>query len=135
MVEFLDGGILAQLGTPDMKLPIQYALYYPQRRHLEGKRLDFAELGKITFEAPDLTNFRGLALAYQALERGGNIPTVLNAANELAVRRFLEGSIRFLEIPEIIEASMQAISYRDCPSVEQILETEQETYEWIESRW
>ncbi len=135
MVEFLDGGILAQLGTPDMKLPIQYALYYPQRRYLEGKRLDFAELGKITFEAPDLTNFRGLALAYQALERGGNIPTVLNAANELAVRRFLEGSIRFLEIPEIIEASMQAISYRDCPSVEQILETEQETYEWIESRW
>ncbi len=82
-----------------------------------------------------MTNFRGLALAYQALERGGNIPTVLNAANELAVRRFLEGSIRFLEIPEIIEASMQAISYRDCPSVEQILETEQETYEWIESRW
>lgn len=135
MVEFLDGGVIAQLGTPDMKLPIQYALYYPQRRYLAGKRLDFAKLGQITFEAPDLVNFRGLALAYQALLLGGNVPTVLNAANELAVRRFLDGSIRFLEIPEIIEASMQAIPYREAPSVEQILETEQETYEWIESRW
>lgn len=135
MVEFLDGGVIAQFGTPDMKLPIQYALYYPQRRYLAGKRLDFAKLGQITFEAPDLVNFRGLALAYQALLLGGNVPTVLNAANELAVRRFLDGSIRFLEIPEIIEASMQAIPYREAPSVEQILETEQETYEWIESRW
>lgn len=135
MVEFLDGGILAQLGTPDMKLPIQYALYYPQRRKLEGKRLNFAELKQITFEAPDFVNFYGLSLAYQALEAGGNVPTIFNAANELAVHRFLDGSIRFLEIPEIIEASMQAISYRDCPSIEQILETEQETYEWIESRW
>lgn len=135
MVEFQDGGVLAQLGTPDMKLPIQYALYYPNRRYLAGERLDFAKLGQITLEAPDLENFRGLALAYQALSLGGNVPTVFNAANELAVRWFLDGSIRFLEIPEIIEASMQAISYRDCPSVEQILETEQETYEWIESRW
>lgn len=135
MVEFLDGGIIAQLGTPDMKLPIQYALYYPQRRYLAGKRLDFTKLGQITVEAPDLVNFRGLALAYQALLLGGNVPTILNAANELAVRRFLDGSIRFLEIPEMIEASMQAIPYRDSPSVEQILETEQETYEWIESRW
>ena len=135
MVEFLDGGIIAQLGTPDMKLPIQYALYYPERRYLAGKRLNFAELGQITFEAPDFINFRGLALAYQALKIGGNMPTILNAANELAVRRFLDGSIRFLEIPEIIEASMQAVSYQDYPSVEQILETEQETYEWIESRW
>lgn len=135
MVEFLDGGIIAQLGTPDMKLPIQYALYYPQRRYLAGKRLDFAKLGQITLEAPDLVNFRGLALAYQALLLGGNVPTILNAANELAVRRFLDHSIRFLEIPEIIEASMQAIPYIDDPSVEQILETEQETYEWIESRW
>lgn len=135
MVEFLDGGIIAQLGTPDMKLPIQYALYYPERRYLAGKRLNFVELGQITFEAPDFINFRGLALAYQALKIGGNMPTILNAANELAVRRFLDGSIRFLEIPEIIEASMQAVSYQDYPSVEQILETEQETYEWIESRW
>lgn len=135
MVEFQDGGVLAQLGTPDMKLPIQYALYYPNRRYLAGERLDFAKLGQITLEAPDLENFRGLALAYQALSLGGNVPTIFNAANELAVRWFLDGSIRFLEIPEIIEASMQAISYRDCPSVEQILETEQETYEWIESRW
>lgn len=135
MVEFLDGGIIAQLGTPDMKLPIQYALYYPERRYLAGKRLNFAELGQITFEAPDFINFRGLALAYQALKIGGNMPTILNAANELAVRRFLDGSLRFLEIPEIIEASMQAVSYQDYPSVEQILETEQETYEWIESRW
>lgn len=135
MVEFVDGGIIAQLGTPDMKLPIQYALYYPQRRYLAGMRLDFTKLGQITLEAPDLVNFRGLALAYQALLLGGNVPTIFNAANELAVRRFLDGSIRFLEISEIIEASMQAISYRDFPSVEQILETEQETYEWIESRW
>lgn len=135
MVEFLDGGIIAQLGTPDMKLPIQYALYYPQRRYLAGKRLDFTKLLQITFEAPDVVNFRGLLLAYQALELGGNVPTILNAANELAVQRFLNGSIRFLEIPEIIETAMQAISYIDCPSVKQILETEQETYEWIESRW
>lgn len=135
MVEFLDGGIIAQLGTPDMKLPIQYALYYPERRYLAGKRLDFAALRQITFEAPDMENFKGLGLAYEAMKRGGNIPTVFNAANEMAVSRFLNRSIHFLEISEIIEASMQEAAYIDAPSVEQILETEQETYEFIESRW
>lgn len=135
MVEFLDGGIIAQLGTPDMKLPIQYALYYPKRRYLAGKRLDFAALGQITFEKPDRETFKGLRLAYEAMKRGGNIPTVFNAANEIAVSRFLKRSIHFLEIPEIIEASMQEVAYMDAPSVEQILATEQETYEFIESRW
>lgn len=135
MVEFLDGGIIAQLGTPDMKLPIQYALYYPERRHLAGKRLDFAALKQLTFEAPDMENFRGLKLAYQAMKRGGNQPTVFNAANELAVSRFLNRSVSFLEIPEIIEASMQHITKIENPNVEEILATEQATYDFIESRW
>jgi len=135
MVEFFDGSILAQLGTPDMKLPIQYALFYPERRYLKGKRLDFTTLKQITFEAPDLENFRGLKLAYQAMELGGNAPTIFNAANEMAVSRFLAGSIRFLEIPEMIEAAMEKISYRKNPDIGQILETERETDEWIESRW
>jgi len=135
MVEFLDGGIIAQLGTPDMKLPIQYALYYPERRFLAGKRLDFAALAQITFEAPDMENFKGLKLAYDAMKLGGNLPTVFNAANEMAVSRFLNRSVYFLEIPEIIEASMQNIAQIQNPNVEEILATEQETYEFIESRW
>lgn len=135
MVEFVDGGIIAQLGTPDMKLPIQYALYYPERRHLAGKRLDFAALGSITFEAPDTRNFPGLALAYRACEEGGSVPTVFNAANEKAVSLFLDRKIGFLEIPEIIAASMEAHKRIAHPSVEEILETETWTYELIESRW
>lgn len=135
MVEFIDGGIMAQLGSPDMRLPIQYALYYPHRRPLDTKRVNFFELKQITFEKPDLDNFKGLKLAYEAAERGGNIPTVYNAANELAVSMFLDRKIQFLDITDIIEFAMKEIAFIDDPSVEQILETEKRVYELIESRW
>ncbi len=125
MVQFRDGAVMAQLGTPDMKLPIQYALYYPERRFLEGERLDFWELGELTFEKPDMENFDGLRLAYQAIRQGGSMPTVYNAANELAVHDFLEGRLSFLGITERIEEAMQAHHVIENPSVEEILETEQ----------
>lgn len=133
MVEFVDGGIIAQLGTPDMKLPIQYALTYPKRRYLKGKRLDFAALGKITFEAPDKENFLGLELAYQAMKKGGSMPTVFNAANEFAVKCFLEHKIKFLQIPEWIEMAMQKHRNIENPSIEEILDTEKEIYEYLNS--
>lgn len=134
MVEYEDGGVIAQLGTPDMRLPIQYALYYPERRQLSGKRLDLFELGTLTFEKPDLDTFQGLALAFRAMERGGNIPTAYNAANEKAVALFLQGEIAFLEIPELIQGSMERCRFRENPGLEEILETEQEVYEWIAAR-
>ena len=135
MVEFKDGAVMAQLGTPDMRLPIQYALYYPDRRPLSGERLDFYKLGQITFERPDTDTFRGLALAYRAMEQGGNVPTAFNAANERAVAKFLNHEIRFLEIPEIIGACMEHCNYVKNPSVEEILDTERAAYEYIEGRW
>lgn len=135
MVEYVDGAIIAQLGTPDMKLPIQYALYYPERRFLPGDRLDFAALSKLTFEKPDMETFYGLRLAFEAGKEGGALPTVFNAANELAVSKFLERKIKYLEIPEIIEHCMQAHKTIADPSVDEILQTEQEVYEQIESRW
>lgn len=135
MVEFVDGGIIAQLGTPDMKLPIQYALYEAARFPLSGSRLDFKTLKQITFEAPDMETFRGLRLAYEAGRCGGTMPTVFNAANEWAVGRFLKKKIGFLEITDIIDASMAAHEVTENPSVEQILETEASVYEFIESRW
>ena len=135
MVEFKDGGIIAQLGTPDMRLPIQYALYYPHRRYLEGDRLDFTKLGQITFEEPDMDTFLGLPMAIQASREGGSMPTVFNAANERAVAMFLEKKIGFWNIPEIIEASMEHIDFQEHPDLEKILSTEQEVYEYIESRW
>lgn len=135
MVEYVDGAIIAQLGTPDMKLPIQYALYYPERRFLPGDRLDFAALSKLTFEKPDMETFYGLRLAFEAGKEGGSLPTVFNAANELAVSKFLERKIKYLEIPEIIEDCMQAHKTIADPSVDEILQTEQEVYEQIESRW
>ena len=134
-VEFEDGAVIAQLGTPDMRLPIQYALYYPKRRSLSGKRLDLFELSSLTFEKPDIQTFCGLSLAFEAMERGGNIPTVLNAANEKAVAMFLEKKIPYLTITEIIEVCMDQIKYIDHPTLEQILDTEQAVYELIESRW
>lgn len=134
-VEFEDGAVIAQLGTPDMRLPIQYALYYPKRRSLSGKRLDLFELSSLTFEKPDIQTFCGLSLAFKAMERGGNIPTVLNAANEKAVAMFLEKKIPYLAITEIIEVCMDQIKYIDHPTLEQILDTEQAVYELIESRW
>ena len=135
MVEYVDGVIIAQLGTPDMKLPIQYALYYPERRFLPGDRLDFAVLSKLTFEKPDMETFYGLRLAFEAGKEGGSLPAVFNAANELAVSKFLDRKIKYLEIPEIIEHCMQAHKTIADPSVDEILQTEQEVYEQIESRW
>lgn len=134
MVEYVDGGIIAQLGTPDMKLPIQYALFYPDRRPMAGKRVDFYELGSITFEKPDMETFTGLKLAMQAAEEGGSMPTVFNAANERAVSLFLDRKLRFLQIPEMIELCMRAHHKIENPSVEEILRTEQETYELIRRR-
>ena len=135
MVEFVDGAVIAQLGTPDMKLPIQYAIYYPERRYLPGERLDFWKLKEITFDEPDLETFTGLALAFEAAKRGGNIPTVYNAANEKAVAKFLNREIRYLEIPEIIGECMERIEKIDAPNVDEILATEANVYELIESRW
>lgn len=135
MVQFKDGAIIAQLGTPDMKLPIQYALYYPERRFLAGERVDFGKIAQITFENPDIENFRGLALAYQSARAGGSMPTVFNAANEKAVAKFLDRKIGFLEITDIIEYCMGQHKIVKKPTVEQILDIEQWTYELIESRW
>lgn len=135
MVQFKDGAVIAQLGTPDMKLPIQYALYYPERRYLAGDRLDFAKIGQITFEQPDLNNFVGLDLAFKAGRMGGSMPTVFNAANEKAVAKFLNREIGFLEITDIIEYCMENHKNIENPTVEQILETEGWAYELIDSRW
>ncbi|SET01388.1 1-deoxy-D-xylulose-5-phosphate reductoisomerase [[Clostridium] polysaccharolyticum] len=135
MVEFEDGGVMAQLGTPDMRLPIQYALYYPERRTLPGERLDFYKLSQITFEEPDMDTFRGLHLAYEAGKQGGSIPTVYNAANELAVSMFLKKKISYLEIVDSIEYAMEKHRFIENPSVEQILEAEQETYHNLEEKW
>ena len=134
MVEYVDGAIMAELGTPDMKLPIQYALYYPERRNLPGERLDFWSLGSLDFEKPDMDTFYGLKLAYDAGRAGGTLPTVFNAANELAVKQFLNREIKYLEIIEIIEDCMKAHKNVDDPTLEQILDTEKATYERIESR-
>lgn len=135
MIEFEDGAVIAQLGTPDMKLPIQYALYYPERRYLPGDRLDFAKLRSITFEDPDMETFRGLKLAYEAGKRGGSLPTVFNAANEYAVGKFLNREISYLTIIDMIEGAMGHHKVVENPNVDQILDAEKETYEFIESRW
>ena len=147
MVQFEDGGIIAQLGTPDMKLPIQYALYYPERKYLAGERVDFEKISEISFEKPDLDNFIGLKLAYQAASRsdekqkagdkyfGDSMPTVFNAANEKAVAMFLAKTISYLEITEIIEYCMDKHEVIDNPSVEEILEVEQWVYDTIEEKW
>lgn len=135
MVEFKDGAIMAQLGTPDMRLPIQYALYCPHRRYLDGERLDFTKLREITFEVPDMETFRGLPMAIQASREGGSMPTVFNAANELAVKKFLEEKIGFLDIYEIIAQSMDRHKKIAHPDLDEILSVEQDTYQWIESRW
>ncbi len=134
MVEYVDGAIMAQLGTPDMKLPIQYALFYPDRRPMNGKKLDFYELAQMTFEKPDMDTFTGLKLAFKAAECGGSMPTVYNAANEKAVALFLDKKIKFLQIPEIIEMSMEHHKVIDNPNVEQILMAEAETYDYIMQR-
>lgn len=131
MVEYVDGGIMAQLGTPDMKLPIQYALFYPDRRQLDGKRVNFFDIANITFFKPDRDKFKGFDLAFRAGKTGGSLPTIYNAANELAVSKFLNEEIRFLDIPELIEATMNNHKVIDNPSLEQILESEKEAYESV----
>lgn len=132
-VEFEDGAVIAQLGTPDMRLPIQYALYYPERRNLSGKRLNLFELGNLTFEEPDTKTFKGLALAYDAMRRGGNIPTVYNAANEKAVSLFLNRKISYSAITELIELCMIQIPFIDNPNLDEILQTEADTYALIDA--
>lgn len=133
-VQFADGAIMAQMGVPDMKLPIQYALFYPDRRPMPGKRLDLFELGSMSFEKPDVETFRGLKLAYQAAEAGGTMPTVYNAANERAVALFLDHKITYLEIPELIGEAMSRHRITPNPTVDKILETERETYEYLSGR-
>ncbi len=131
MVQYRDGGIIAQLGTPDMKLPIQYALFYPDRMPMKGKRVDFYELGTMTFEKPDISTFEGLALAYDAARIGGSMPTVYNAANEKAVSLFLEEKISYLGITELISDAMKHHQVIYNPNLEEILKTEQESYQYI----
>jgi 1-deoxy-D-xylulose-5-phosphate reductoisomerase len=135
MVEYNDSSIIAQLGVPDMRVPIQYALYYPNRINNNIKKLDLLEVSKLTFEEPDIRTFRCLDLAYKALEKGGSILSVLNAANEYAVDKFLNNKIRFLEIPEIIEFAMDNHKNIIHPTLDNIFEAEKETYEIIESKW
>lgn len=131
MIEYEDGAVIAQLGTPDMKLPIQYALYYPERRFLPGDRLDFTKLKEITFDEPDMETFRGLKLAYEAGKAGGSLPTVFNAANELAVSLFLEKKIPYLAITDLIQGAMENHKRKAAPNVDQILAAEQEAYDFI----
>ncbi len=135
MVEYQDGSVIAQMGLPDMKLPIQYALYYPKRKYLRGDRLNFHQCLQLTFDKPDLDTFSGLKLAMDAAKRGGSAPTVFNAANERAVQLFLDKKIAFLQIPEMIQWALESHKLIDEPSVLQILEIERETYELIKSRW
>ena len=132
MVEYVDGAVIAQLGLPDMKLPIQYALFYPDRKPMKGEKLDFFQVGQLTFERPDTDTFEGLKLGMQAAREGGSMPTVFNAANEKAVALFLEQKIGFLEIAELIGECMARHRRVENPSVEEILQAEAETYEHME---
>ena len=132
-VQYVDGAVMAQLGVPDMKLPIQYALFYPDRRPMAEKRLDLFELHSLTFEKPDTDTFRGLKLAFDAARRGGSMPTVFNAANEMAVKRFLKGDIKYLQIYEMIEKAMENHKVIENPDVEEILAAEKETYSFLEN--
>ena len=133
MVEYVDGAVIAQLGTPDMKLPIQYALTYPDRRPLDGKKLDFYELASMTFEKPDTETFKGLSMAYDAIKAGGSMPTIYNAANEKAVSLFLNREIKFLEIYDLIQGAMENHKVVANPTVDEILAAETEAYEYIDS--
>ncbi len=132
MVQFRDGAVMAQLGTPDMKLPIQYALYYPDRRYLEGERLDFRTLKEITFEEPDTETFEGLPLAVRASREGGTMPTIFNAANERLVAKFLHREIAFLDIYDGIRGAMEHHQKKENPSLEEILDAEREAWEWVD---
>jgi 1-deoxy-D-xylulose-5-phosphate reductoisomerase len=133
-VQYVDGAIIAQLGSPDMKLPIQYALYYPDRRPMDGKRADLFELAQLTFEKPDTETFTGLKLAYEAAKAGGSMPTIYNAANEKAVGLFLDRKISYLEITDLIAECMDAHHVIANPDVEEILATEREAYDYISKK-
>ncbi len=135
MIEFTDGAVIAQLGTPDMKLPIQYALYYPERRYLPGDRLDFGRLREIDFEEPDMETFQGLALAFAAGRKGGIMPTVFNAANEEAVALFLDRKIPYLAITDLISGAMERCRQAENPSLEEILEAEAWAREFCNSSY
>ena len=135
MVQFQDGGVMAQLGTPDMKLPIQYALYYPNRRKLLGERLDFTRLSEITIARPDMEVFEGLKYAFEACKIGGSMPTVLNAANEYAVAKFLDGKIRYVDIVRMIRTAMDHHKLIQNPSVCDILRIQLETEKDLENGW
>lgn len=132
-VQFRDGAVIAQLGVPDMHIPIQYALFYPERAALGGERLDLFKAASLTFEKPDMDTFRGLSLAIRAAKQGGNMPTIFNAANEAAVRKFLKDEIRFLQIYDIIEDAMDRVSFSEDPSIEEVFITEKETLEYIDA--
>ena len=133
-VQYVDGAIIAQMGMPDMKLPIQYALFYPDRRPMQGKRVDLFALGQLTFERPDTDTFPGLALAYRAAEEGGSMPTVYNAANERAVELFLNRKLSYPGIAELIGEAMERHRKVENPTVEEILAAERQTYEYIAGR-
>lgn len=135
MVEFKDSSVIAQMGLPDMKLPIQYALYYPNRETNTMKRLNLAAIGKLTFEEPDKKTFSCLQLAYDAMSIGGTMPTVMNAANEWAVKKFIDGEIGFLDIPKIIESAMKQHQVIPSVTLQAILDSEQWTYDLLESGW
>jgi 1-deoxy-D-xylulose-5-phosphate reductoisomerase len=126
MVQFTDGSIKSQMGLPDMKLPIQYAIAYPERIHNNYKRLDFKDFPKLAFEAPDMKTFRNLALAIEALKRGGNVPCVLNAANEVVVNAFLQNKVGFLEMSEMIEKTLESIPFIEHPTMDDYLHTDKE---------
>ena len=135
MVQFTDGCVKAQLGVPDMRLPIQYALYYPDRQTLSGDRLDFEKMTAIHFEKPDTTLLRGIPIATSASRVGGSMPTVMNAANEYAVAKFLKKDISFLQIYDMIEFAMEKHKVIETPGLEEILAVEQETYDRLEKDW
>ncbi len=124
MVEYVDGAVKAQLGVPDMRLPIQYAFSYPKRESLSGERLDFMKCNTLTFEAPDTKRFRNLALAYEALHRGGNMPCIVNAANEVVVASFLKDQISFLGMSNVIEKAMEKVAFIQTPTYEDYVETD-----------
>ena len=130
-VEYDDGAVIGQMGVPDMKLPIQYALFYPDRLPLAGDKLDLFKVGTMTFEEPDPETFTGLKLAYEAAREGGSMPTVFNAANEEAVAHFLDHKCRFLQIPELIGKAMEQHKVIENPDLSQILDTEKEARDFV----
>lgn len=134
LVEFVDGSMIAQLGLPDMKLPIQYALGYPKRLENHYKRLKLADIGKLTFEEPDMATFRGLGLAYDAMHSGASMPVVYNMANEIAVARFLNNEISYIRITELIEEAMLSHQVVECSNVEEVIDVMNQTIEYMKSR-